>query len=146
MSGYTVSPMIPGDLIELDLQDDQLGERQWHSVQSELAALVHGYRAFTVRDGAGRVIFCGGAVEKHAGYATLWAMFGKDKRNGLVFIHRRTRQFLESLPHARVDTFVEGRLPRAADFVQRLGMKREATLRGAAPDGGSMIIFVREFR
>lgn len=141
---FKVEPFRADHLAELKVQSAQMTDLHWqetHKLGRELGA---GYRQFTVRDAAGRVIFCGGAMERHANYASLWALFADEKREGLTFLWRRTRRFIEGLPHRRVDALVPaGHLP-AQRFAKHVGLVSEACMRAAAPDGGDMLIFVRE--
>lgn len=142
--GFTVAPFRAQDVAALQLQTSQLVDLRWHEARDmgETLASAPG-RAFTVRDAAGRVIFCGGAQDRHADYATLWALFAQGKREGMIFLWRRTRHFVASLPHARVDALVEADDARAIVFARAIGLREEHRMPGASPNGGAIAIFSR---
>lgn len=115
---------------------------EWHDRQALAARFAAHGNAYTIFDGNGRPIFCGGAVEMHPGHAQLWAVFGCDKRGNMVRVLRATREFIAGLPHRRVDTPVLDR-PEAIRWAELLGLTCEARHRAAAHDGGDVLIYSR---
>lgn len=145
MSGaFRVTPFRAADVAALQLQASQLTDLRWHEARDmgETLASAPGV-AFTVRDADGRVIFCGGAQERHANYATLWALFAEGKRAGMIFLWRRTRHFVAQLPYRRVDALVEADDARAIVFARAIGLREEHRMAGASPRGGAIAIFSR---
>ena len=82
-----VRPFTPQDGLELVAQESQ--RLEWHDRQKLLARFAAAGNAFTIVDAEGRPIFAGGAVEQHADYAQLWAVFAADKRGCMARVLRR---------------------------------------------------------
>jgi hypothetical protein len=141
-----VTPFRPDDALELLLQPAQA--LAWHERTAIAARFAAAGNAFTLRDDAGTVMFCGGAVEQHApiegvgGHAQLWGLFALGKRHGLLALRRMTRQFIASLPHARVDAAVDD-TPAARRWAVLAGLVPDVVLADAAPGGGDLHIYRR---
>jgi hypothetical protein len=135
-----VRPFTPSDALDLVVQDSQ--QLEWHARQKVLARFTDAGNAFTIVDADGRPVFCGGAVEQHADYAQLWAVFAADKRGAMTRVLRATRHFIAGLSHRRIDAPVLDR-PEARRWAELLGLTCEARLGGAAHDGGDILIYVR---
>jgi hypothetical protein len=144
-----ISPFRADDALELLVQPSQALD--WHDRHAMARKFADAGNAFTVRDGDGRVIFCGGALEMHppigdafghfeSGHAQLWALFGARKGNGLVRVLRATRQFIAGLPHKRIDAPVADR-PEAIRWAEWLGLRFDVRLADAAPGGGDILLY-----
>lgn len=123
----------------------QIGARdlEWHDRRKILQAYADGLEGFTVRDGDGRVLFCGGHVERHPQYATLWAVYAEGiGPRSWGWLLERTRRYILELPHRRVDAMVAPGTA-AGRWAKRCGLRPETTLMAAAPDGGDMLIYRR---
>lgn len=138
----TVTPFKAADAFALVLQPAQLLDVPWHDRQRLARSFEEAGQAFTARLDDGRVIFCGGAVERHAGYASLWAMFAAGKRAAAFRLLAMTRRFIAELPHARVDAMVED-VPAARRWAELAGLSHETTLAEAAPSGRDMLVYRR---
>ena len=144
--GLAVRPFDPADLEEIVA--NALGQRElaWHD-RRRLARQWGDapVRGFSVSDQAsGRLLFCGGLSEAHAQYARLWAVYAEGITwRQWAFLLDRTRDFIDGLPHRRIDTLVERRAPMALRWANACGLDEEGVLRMAAPDGGDMVIMAR---
>jgi ribosomal protein S18 acetylase RimI-like enzyme len=136
-----LSPFKAADAFELILQPAQRAEIGWHDRQRLARAFEDAGNAFTVRQ-KGRVIFCGGAAERHEGYASLWGMFALEKRAATFRLLAMTRRFIADLPHGRVDAMVED-VPAARRWAELLGLTHETTLESAAASGRDMLVYRR---
>lgn len=134
-----VDPFDPADVAAMTVQPAQAAAGvDW----AALARANHAAGpAFTARAADGRVLLCGGAVEVHAGYATLWSVLAADAGPYLLALTRRVRWFVEKLPHARIDAHVRGGHREGRRWMRSLGFAREARLHQAFPDGADAIIF-----
>lgn len=152
-----VSRFAAADAFELILQPAQADELDAFDRHLLARAFEEAGQAFTVRlyDGsqieydderrgydAGRVIFCGGAVQRGAHYASLWAMFAVGKGRATHRLLGMTRRFIAELPHRRVDAMVED-LPAARRWAALAGLTLETTLGEAAPSGRDMLVYRR---
>ncbi|WP_292960505.1 hypothetical protein [Novosphingobium sp. UBA1939] len=137
-----INPFRAEDALELVLQPTQLVALSWHDRQRAAHRFGEAGNAFTVRDACDRAIFCGGAIEQHAGYATLWGLFALDKRHASFRLLTATRRFIAGLPHRRVDATLEDRA-EAKRWAWLLGLRPDAILTDAAPDGGDLQIWRR---
>lgn len=137
-----LEPFRPAHAMELMLQPSQVKEFDWHDKRRVAEQFFNAGNAFTFRDADGRVLFCGGAVERHPGYANLWGMFALGKGAKALKLRRMTRQFIAKLPHGRVDAFVPDE-PRARRWAELVGLTEETRLAGAAPDGGDLLVYRR---
>lgn len=142
----SVLPFRAIDLAALQVQPAQQGELGWDSgrygvldLGRELEAAGNG---FTLRLDE-KVVFCGGAQERHVGYATLWALFSIDKPKVPVWLTRTVRGFVAELPHRRVDAMVAASHIGACGWARLIGLREECLLREACDDGGDMIVFRR---
>ena len=133
-----VRPFTPQDGLELVAQVSQ--RLEWHDRQKLLARFAAAGNAFTIVDAEGRPIFAGGAVEQHADYAQLWAVFAADKRGCMARVLRATRHFMAGLQYRRIDTPVLDR-PEARRWAELLGLTFEARLASAAHDGGDILVY-----
>lgn len=130
-------------LAELRLQASQLHETQHAQWQAMAARCVDAGNAFAARDALGRVVFCGGAIVHHSGYASLWGRFSEDRPRVPVFITRAVRRFVAGLPYARVDASAVASDEHACGWLELIGLQFEACLRGAGSDGGDLMIYAR---
>lgn len=137
-----VARFASADLAELALQPAQESELRWFEMREAGKMYEAAGQAFTLRQ-RGRVVFCGGAIERHPNYATLWALFGEELDFAAArFLLGRTRSFIAGLPHRRVDALVEDRAA-AIKWALRLGLRAEARLEAATLAGEDMIVFRR---
>lgn len=139
---YRLEPFKPAHALEIMLQPAQISEFSWHDKRAVAEQFFNAGNAFTFRSGDGRVLFCGGAVERHPGYANLWGMFALHKGSAMVKLQRMTCRFIRSLPHKRVDAFVAD-MPAARRWAELVGLTHETVLAGAAPDGGNLLVYRR---
>ncbi|WP_225205089.1 hypothetical protein [Novosphingobium huizhouense] len=138
-----IDPFMAEHALELVLQPAQLAELDWHGRQAAAASFAQAGNAFTVRDADGRIIFCGGAVERHARYASLWGLFALDKGAAVHRLLTASRRFIAALPHARVDALVDAGNAGARKWARHIGLELETRLADAAPDGGDMLVYRR---
>jgi hypothetical protein len=98
-------------------------------------------RCFTARDRHGAVLFCGGALETHPRYATMWAALSPHAGSAMLALTRRVRWFAASLPHERVDALVRASHRAAHRWMAMLGFVREAELGVYFADGEDAVIY-----
>lgn len=143
----SVAPFRAADLAEIEVQPSQIGELHWDWAIDTGRELEAGGNAFSLRDcgpdGHARVVFCGGAMERHSGYATLWSVFSIHRPRVPLFLTRAVRGFIAGLPHRRVDAMVAAGNIGACGWARLIGLREECVLRAAADDGGDMLVFVR---
>lgn len=135
-------------LTALELQATQASEREWDSLLTAVRQFEEAGNAFTLLDlhaGMWRPLFCGGALERHPGYATLWGMFSVHKPRVPVQLTRGVRTFVAGLPHRRVDAMVAAWNVPALGWARLIGLREECLLRAVNPDGSDMVVFVRPF-
>lgn len=143
MSGM-VEPFRAGHLLELHLQETQAGETRWRAFSEAGRQREAAGRGWTLRDAdSGRVLFCGGAMEQHDGYASLWGFFARDRAHVTLWLTRTIRRFVAELPHHRVDAWVEASNENACEWLRLIGLRIEGTMRGAAADGGDLLVYSR---
>lgn len=123
--------------------------------QSEVAAIAERRRAadiavasgrsFTARAAAtGEILLCGGAIENHDRYASLWAVLSPAAGAHMIALTRRVAQFVGMLEHERVDAYVRADFGPGRRWLQMLGFACEAgPLRGLMRDGGDAMIYSR---
>lgn len=140
-----VEPFQPAHVCEIALSEAGRHDMDWHDRRRLHSQFGEAYRGFTFRDGeTGRVLFCGGAIERHPQYASLWGLYAEDVTiRQWAWILVRHRRFVEDLPHRRVDAMIEASLPQSRRWAKALGLREEAALIDAAPDGGAMLIYRR---
>lgn len=143
-----VLPFIPQHAIDLAIQDSQ--KLDWHDSRRMARFYADTARAYTILSAENVPIFCGGAVELmpvidgEGGHAQLWALFGKNKRYGMLRVLRATRNFIAGLPHLRVDTPVSDR-PEARQWAEMLGLVFDVRLQAAGPRGADVLIYRRAY-
>jgi hypothetical protein len=106
-----------------------------------------GGSAFTLWDhtSAGvQPIVCCGALRRHPGYATLWALFSVHKPRVPIHLTRTVRDYVASLRERRIDAQVAAGNRGAMGWAKLIGLDEETRLRGAMPDGDDMVIFIRK--
>ncbi|WP_229726727.1 hypothetical protein [Sphingomonas alpina] len=136
----TVVPFEPEHLADMTIQLGQ-PELDCDRLARGIALSATG-RCFSVLPGSGGApLFCGGALECHARYASLWAAFSPDAGPAMLAITRRTRHFLTTLKHTRVDAVVRSDFRAAHRFVHRLGMVAEARLNDYFENGGDAVVY-----
>lgn len=143
-----ITPFAVSDLLEMVLSPTAAREVSWHERRALAAVYAEAGNCFTARaedaEGAMRVIFCGGYVERHTQHASLWAFYAGDiGLHGWAFLLRRARQLIDAMPHRRVDAAVRDGEAAAARWAERCGLRLETTLGEAAPDGCDLLIYRR---
>ena len=132
------------DLHLLDLKPGQRIEATAFGDPAQaLEAAGNGFTVWLHENGQPRPLFCGGAIERHAEYATCWAAFAQDASQAAIYITKRARQFVRDLPHRRVDATVQPDLAGAKAWVEALGFTFEAELGAYFPDGSAALVFRR---
>ena len=143
-----IRPFEPAHLMRMQIQPSQdlpMALREHHALTRAQAL-----GAFSLIEPDGRVLFCGGAMEAVAwdglggGYAQLWAYFARGKRHALPRLIRATRQFIDSLPHRRVDTAVADD-PKAIRYAELLGLRLDVRLHEAGMCGEDLLLYRRTF-
>ena len=130
----------PADLVGLVLQDGQQELPADRLAQGEFWAS-HG-RAFTGRDArTGQVLLCGGAMQSHPEYATLWSAIGRDAGPAMLALTRKVRIFLGTLPHRRIDALSRVGFVQGGRWLTMLGFAPEATLADYFEDGEAAMLF-----
>lgn len=123
------------------------------SGQSELAAidrlaLGHAYaargRCLTARAADGRIVLCGGAIETHGDYATIWSAVAADAGPVMLALTRATVRFLDTLSHRRIDTIVAADFIAGRRWVGRMGFAQEARMADYFADGRDAVIYRRK--
>lgn len=138
-------------------EPEHLAALKVQSAQAELAVLGEAERWMTgrARKVAGpcftafvgeHIVFCGGAIVTHPELATIWAAFADDAGPAMLAIERRTRRWLATLPHRRIDTMVRVAHSKGNRFVHRLGFRAEASLADYFADGSAALIYRLEGR
>lgn len=141
---FTVEPFRAPHLLELHLQEAQAGETRWRVFQDIGQRHEAAGGGFTLRDDAsGQVLFCGGSAEQHAGYASLWGFFARERAHAMVWLTRTVRRHVAGLPHARIDALVEASNENACGWLTLIGLRHEGTMRKAAAGGGDLLIYAR---
>lgn len=138
----TTKPFEASDLASIDLQPWQRQpEFEVNKAYGEWLA-ENSYCAHTIMHGY-KVVGAGGAIELWPGRSEVWLLL--DKSAGVVMngIHRITTRFLDSLPHARVETGCEIGWPEAHRWLKMLGFEHERTARKYMPSGRDIDIYVR---
>ncbi|WP_343609363.1 hypothetical protein [Novosphingobium sp.] len=139
-----VTPFVARDLD--DLAPSATALREMAQVDRIAQAAAHEARGecFTIRAPDGRVLYCGGALVHHDGYATLWALMadgiGARSLGHVVDIARR---YIAGLPHARLDAMINAEDQAAIRWIKAFGFTLEATLCGAVAGGGDLHIYRR---
>lgn len=147
-SAYRVARFRADHLAGFEVQPAQMGERAWDAMIDAGQQFEAAGNAFTMSDlhrGLWRPVFCGGAMERHPEYATLWAMFSIHRPRVPVWLTRRVRAFVAALPHRRTDTMVRADNIGALGWARLIGLREECVLRAACEDGGDMVVMVRPF-
>lgn len=134
-----IDPFEPGDLAAMRVQPAQAGARDWLALGR---ANAERGPALTARAPDGRVLLCGGAIEVHPGYATLWAVVSADAGPWMTALTRRVRWFVAKLPHRRVDAFVRVGFSPGCRWAEMLGMRCEAALDGVFEDGATAFVYL----
>jgi len=100
-------------------------------------------RAFTVRAND-MIVACGGAIELHPRHATLWALYGAGLgRATWARLLKGARHLISTLPHRRIDAYVDATDEAAMEWAAACGLTFEVVLREAHPDGGDMLVYRR---
>lgn len=140
-----VSAYKPEDLTEMVANATGQRSLSWHDrrrVEAQWGGDL--VRGFTVRDLEGRVLFCGGMMERHPQYASLWAIYADGlTRKEWGWALTIARNFVAELPHRRVDAMVEADAAMAVRWAQGCGLIAECLLDQAAPGGGDMLVMRR---
>lgn len=128
-----------------DLADIAVQAEQTEMAHTNRMALGAAYRTagncLTARDAAGTILLCGGAVQTHHDYATLWSALSPEAGRHMLAITRATRRFIALLPHRRVDSIVNSGFVAGHRWMQLLGFKREAVLADYFADGRDAVIY-----
>ncbi len=101
-------------------------------------------RCLTARTRDGRIVLCGGAIETHGDYATIWSAVSREAGPAMVALTRATVRFLDTLSHRRIDTIVAADFIAARRWVRRMGFAAEASLTDYFPDGRDAVIYRRK--
>lgn len=98
-------------------------------------------RCMTGRALDGRILLCGGAIETHANYATIWSALAIDAGPSMLALTRATMRFLAMLDHRRIDTIVAADFIAGRRWVWRLGFEPEGSFGDYFPDGRDAVIY-----
>lgn len=101
-------------------------------------------RCLTARAGDGRILLCGGAIETHRDYATIWSAVAGDAGPVMLALTRATVRFLDTLPHRRIDSIVAADFIAGRRWVQRMGFAQEACMADYFADGRDAVIYRRK--
>ncbi|MFD1034154.1 hypothetical protein ACFQ15_05765 [Sphingomonas hankookensis] len=101
-------------------------------------------RCLTARAADGRLLVCGGAIETHGDYATIWSAVSVAAGPAMLALTRATTRFLDTLPYRRVDTIVAADFIPGRRWVRRMGFAQEAVLAEYFPDGRDAVIYRRK--
>jgi hypothetical protein len=134
-----VDPFDPDDLLSIDVQPAQRAvTTDWHSLGQSHAA---SGTALTARREDGRILLCGGAIQIHRGYATLWSVLAHDAGPAMLGLTRRVRWFLATLPYARIDAVASATHREGCAWLELMGFAREAEIGAAFEGGGDGVIY-----
>ena len=92
--------------------------------EKEIYALRAYGEAYTAIDGD-RIIGCAGIIPATKFRATAWGLFQKTKQTDFVFIHKKTKEFLQNTPYIRIEAYVDPGLYPAVRWIEMLGFKLE---------------------
>lgn len=140
----TVAEFHPGDLDEIAVQPMQAA-RFPRARRADFGATAQMLGpCWTARDAeSGRMLFCGGFLQVHAGHAIAWCVMAEDKGRAMVAITRRARAAIAAAGWRRVDMMTDPDFPAAARWARMLGMEFESVRRANAEDGSDQLCWVR---
>jgi hypothetical protein len=92
----------------------------------------------------GEVMACGGIGLAWPGVAEAWMTLspeGAQKPHVLLEIRKQVREWIETYHLWRLQASAMCAWPKAARFLEWLGMQKEGVLRRMAPDGADMVLY-----
>ncbi len=134
----------PEHLAALDPQEAQRAQLTGDVLARGEALSVSGncFTAFSATDGA--MLMCGGSIETHGDYATMWSAFGSiapGRLREMAAVRERTRWLLAMMTHRRIDAVVRVDHVPAHHWMKALGFVPEARLNDYFDDGGDAMIY-----
>ena len=138
-----VEPFHPADLEEIAVQSAQAAmlprsERRWFADRAHALG-----PAWSARDRAGRLIFCGGLLVAHVGAATAWCVMAEAKGAALLAITRRIRALMAEASWRRVEMLTDPEFAEAGEWARLLGFTLEGVRRASGADGRDELCWVR---
>ncbi|MDB5472000.1 MAG: hypothetical protein JWR84_3560 [Caulobacter sp.] len=142
--GTSVFPFRAAHLKQLTLQPAQAAWRG--RIDGEAgAALEASSLAWTLFAG-GRVIGCGGVIDRGGGRGEAWALLAQDAGPAMLAATRAVRRYFETAPFRRIEAVTAVDFRPAARWTRLLGFKSEGLMRAYCEDGGAAMrwAFIRE--
>lgn len=99
------------------------------------AALEAGAMAWTLLCG-GRVIGCGGVIDRGGGRGEAWALLAQDAGPAMLAATRAVRRYFETAPFRRIEAVTAVDFAPAARWTRLLGFEREGRMRAFCEGGG----------
>jgi hypothetical protein len=99
------------------------------------AALEASGLAWTLRAG-GRVVGCGGVIDRGGGRGEAWALLAQDAGAAMLSATRAVRRYFETAPFRRIEAATAVDFTPAARWTRLLGFEREGRMRAFCDNGG----------
>jgi hypothetical protein len=138
------APMLPGDVVELELQDSQTDALGLYTPEATVdygLSLLNGGPAWAGRDDRGRLIGLAGFYAPFATQASAWAMLGKGIGARHVAIARFVRAQFAASSYRCIEAMTRAACPDQQKWCELLGMKRAAFLENRGPLCEPMILY-----
>lgn len=89
-------------------------------------------------------VMCYGYIEFYKTRALLWAILSKDAGTHMIGLHRVAQDFVDSMPHKRIEAEVDLEFESGHRWMKMLGFTCERDKAQAyRPDGGDSSIYVK---
>lgn len=131
-----IEPFRASDLDELILQPAQ---RAWQGsiTPEETAHLEAVGHAWTLRKG--RVIGCGGVLDRGGGRGEAWALVAQDAGRDMLCATRAVRRYFETAPFRRIEAVAAEHFLPGQRWLAMLGFTNEGRMTGYCEDGSAAI-------
>jgi hypothetical protein len=128
-----VLPFRAAHLHTLVLQPSQAAWRGRIGAEA-LAALEQGASAWTVLRG-GRVVGCGGVIDRGSGRGEAWALIAQDAGPAMLAATRIVRRYVQTAPFRRIEAATASSFAPAGRWAAMLGFTPEGLMRAFCEDG-----------
>lgn len=86
--------------------------------------------------GGGRVVGCGGVIDRGGGRGEAWALLAQDAGTAMLAATRAVRRYFETAPFRRIEAVTAVDFLPAARWTRLLGFQREGRMRAFCDGGG----------